>query len=566
MLESIVINNFAIIDRVHIEFNNGMTALTGETGAGKSILLDAIQLVLGDRADSDCVKAGSDKADITVSFDTSQHEEAKQWLEQFELADAGECLLRRVVQASGRSKAFINGSPVTLTQLKALGEKLVDVHGQHEHQSLQKTSVQRQLLDSSLPDATLLTGTQTRFKEWKALKNRQQLVQDQSLEKEQRIDLLKLYTQEFEELSLQESEVNSLQQEYSRLSHAGQIIETSSSVLSTLFENDDSNIQQQLSHCVQQMESLKDLDASLNDTTEMVKSALIQIQEASSELRNYQDNIDIDPNRLDWLNNRLSQAQNLARKHQISVEELVNYAASLKQELDLLLLDEEDVEKLQQQLEQASENYLITANELSELRSNTAIALSSQITEVMQTMGMQGGLFEIQVLNQQIQNQSLQSPPDPASFTGTGIDQVQFMVSANPGQSVKALNKVASGGELSRISLAIQVILSESSMIPTLIFDEVDSGIGGGIAEIVGRKLRQIAANRQVFCVTHLPQVASQAHQHLQVNKTKTDVETSTDVVILDQQQRLEEIARMLGGMTITDQTRAHAQEMINNV
>ncbi len=561
MLESIVINNFAIIDRVHIEFNKGMTALTGETGAGKSILLDAIQLVLGDRADSDCVKAGSDKADITVSFDTSQHVEAQQWLEQFELADADECLLRRVVQASGRSKAFINGSPVTLTQLKALGEKLVDVHGQHEHQSLQKTSVQRQLLDSSLPDATLLTDTQSRFKQWKALKNRQQQVQDQSLEKEQRIDLLKLYTQEFEQLALVEGEVKSLQEEYSRLSHAGQIIETSSSVLSTLFENDDSNIQQQLSHCVQQLESLKGLDASLNDTTDMVKSALIQIQEASSELRNYQDNIDIDPNRLDWLNNRLSQAQNLARKHQVSVEELVTYAASLKQELDLLVLDEEDIEKLQQQLDQAAKNYLITANKLSKLRLNTAITLSTQITEVMQTLGMQGGLFEIQVQSQQVQSQS-----DPAGFTSAGIDQIQFMVSANPGQSVKALNKVASGGELSRISLAIQVILSESSMIPTLIFDEVDSGIGGGIAEIVGRKLRQIAANRQVFCVTHLPQVASQAHQHLQVNKTKTDIETSTDVVILDQQQRLEEIARMLGGMTITDQTRAHALEMINNV
>ncbi|MCP4078532.1 MAG: DNA repair protein RecN [Gammaproteobacteria bacterium] len=561
MLESIVISNFAIIDRVHIEFNKGMTALTGETGAGKSILLDAIQLVLGDRADSDCVKAGSDKADISVSFDTTQHVEAQQWLEQFELADADECLLRRVVQASGRSKAFINGSPVTLTQLKALGEKLVDVHGQHEHQSLQKKSVQRQLLDASLPDSSLLKETQTKFSEWNALKKQQQQVQDQSLEKEQRIDLLKLYTQEFEELSLQDNEVISLQEEYSRLSHAGQIIETSSSVLSSLFENDDTNIQQQLSHCVQQMESLKNLDASLNDTTDMVKSALIQIQEASSELRNYQDNIDIDPNRLDWLNNRLSQTQGLARKHQIGVEELVNYAASLKQELNLLLLDEEDVEKLQQQLEQAAEKYLVTAKKLSELRSNTAMTLSGQITEVMQTLGMQGGQFEIQVQNLQLQSQS-----DTPTFTNYGIDQIQFMVSANPGQSVKALNKVASGGELSRISLAIQVILSESSPIPTLIFDEVDSGIGGGIAEIVGRKLRQIAANRQVFCVTHLPQVASQAHQHLQVNKTKTDIETSTDVVNLDQNQRLEEIARMLGGMTITDQTRAHAQEMINNV
>ena len=556
MLESIVINNFAIIDRVHIEFNSGMTALTGETGAGKSILLDAIQLVLGDRADSDCVKAGSDKADITVSFDTSQLLSAQQWLQQFELNDSGECLLRRVIQANGRSKAFINGSPVTLTQLKALGEKLVDLHGQHEHQSLQKANVQRQLLDASLPDTTLLTETQTLFSEWKLLKKRLQQVQDQSLEKEQRIDLLKLYSQEFEELSLSEGEVNSLQDEYSRLSHAGQIIETTGSVIATLYEDDDSNIQQQLSHSVQQLESLKNLDSSLNETTELVKSALIQIQEASSELRNYQDSIDIDPNRLDWLNNRLSQAQSIARKHQISIEELVGYASSLRQELDLLMLDGEDVEKMHQQLDQAANNYLEKANELSELRHNTATTLSAQITEVMQTLGMQGGSFEIQ----------LDSRQDASNFSSHGIDQIQFMVSANPGQSVKALNKVASGGELSRISLAIQVILSESSLIPTLIFDEVDSGIGGGIAEIVGRKLRQIATNRQVFCVTHLPQDASQAHQHLPVNKIKTDIETSTDVITLNQNQRLEEIARMLGGMTITDQTRAHAQEMINNV
>ncbi len=556
MLESIVINNFAIIDRTHIEFESGMTALTGETGAGKSILLDAIQLVLGDRAGSDSVKDGSDKADISVSFDTSQLQNAQQWLQQNELDDAGECLLRRVIQANGRSKAFINGSPVTLTQLKSLGEMLVDLHGQHEHQSLQKPGIQRQLLDASLPDSSLLLETQNRYIEWSSLIKRQQQVQDESIQKEQRIDLLKLYTQEFEELSLQQGEISALQDEYSRLSHAGQIIETSTSVLSILFENDESTVQQLLARCVEELNILNRLDSSLNNTTELVKSALIQIQEASSELRFYQDNIDIDPNRLDWLNNRLSQAQSLARKHQIPVEELVDYATTMNKELDLILLDEADVEKLQQQIDQAAIEYLISATALSELRKTTAESLSRQISEVMQTLGMQGGQFEIQ----------LESNPQTGSFSRHGIDQIQFMVSANPGQAVKALNKVASGGELSRISLAIQVILSESSMIPTLIFDEVDSGIGGGIAEIVGRKLRQIASNRQVFCVTHLPQVASQAHQHLQVNKTKTDSDTSTDVIALDKQQRLEEIARMLGGMTITEQTRAHAQEMINNV
>ncbi len=556
MLESIVINNFAIIDRVHIEFNSGMTALTGETGAGKSILLDAIQLVLGDRADSDCVKTGCEKADITVSFDTSTLNDAQQWLQQFGLDDADECLLRRVIQSNGRSKAFINGSPVTLTQLKALGEMLVDLHGQHEHQSLQKPVVQRQLLDASLPDTSLLSETREHFRQWQSLVKRQQQVLDHSLEKEQRIDLLKLYTEEFETLALVDGEVTTLQDEYSRLSHAGQIIETTSSVLSTLFEDDESNIQQQLSQCTQQLESIKNLDSTLDGTTEMVKSALIQIQEASSELRNYQDHIDIDPARLDWLNNRLSVVQSLARKHQVSVEELVHHAASLTRELDSLLLDEADMGKLQALLDQSADKFLHSANQLSALRKVTAQTLSNQISEVMQGLGMQGGQFQIQ----------LESQPDPASFSVHGIDNIQFMVSANPGQAVKALNKVASGGELSRISLAVQVILSESSIIPTLIFDEVDSGIGGGIAEIVGRKLKQIASNRQVFSVTHLPQVASQAHQHLQVNKTKSDSKTSTDVITLGQKQRIEEIARMLGGMTITEQSRAHAQEMINNI
>ena len=557
MLESIVINNFAIIDKAHIEFNSGMTALTGETGAGKSILLDAIQLVLGDRADSDCVKAGSDKADISVSFDVSGLNDAQQWLIQHELNDAqGECLLRRVVQASGRSKAFINGSPVTLAQLKALGERLVDLHGQQEHQSLQKPGVQRQLLDASLPDQTLLTETAALYREWNELRQHQQRLRDQSIEKEQRIDLLKLYTSELEQLALREGEIQALREESSRLSHAGQIIETLSAVLSTLFDDDDNNIQQQLAHCVQQLEQLERIDASLQEPTELVRAALIQIQEASSGLRNYQDGIDLDPSRLDWLNNRISLAQGLARRHQIALEELPSYAVTLSEELDYLVLDEADIEKLEKKLAQSAQSYLTKAQQLSDLRQSTASKLSEQISQVMQSLGMQGGRFQIQ----------LESHPDKAHFSQQGIDQIQFMVSANPGQPLKALNKVASGGELSRISLAIQVILSESSAIPTLIFDEVDSGIGGGIAEIVGRKLRQIAHNRQVFCVTHLPQVASQAHQHFQVSKTKSSDQTRTDVIALNRPQRLEEIARMLGGMTITEQTRAHAQEMIDNV
>jgi len=556
MIESISINNFTIIDQAQVDFMAGMTALTGETGAGKSILLDAIKLVLGDRADSDCVKHGSERADISVSFAIDDHNDARHWLQQNEFDQQNECLIRRVIQASGRSKAFINGTPATLGQLRQLGEMLVDLHGQHEHQSLQKPVVQMQLLDASLPQSELLIEISQQYDDYLELVNRQQQALDQSTAKQQRIDLLKLYTQEFEQLNLQTDEPQQLQQEYQRLSHAGQILESTASVITTLYEDETFNIQQQLSTCAQQLDQLCEFDSSLKDTHELINSALIQVQEASSELNGYRDGIDVDPARLDWLNQRLSQIQNLAHRHQQDAQQLPAFAAALQQELDQLQMDEQDIEQLNQLCDDARQRYLHTAYRLSDVRQITAQQLSTQITEVMQTLGMQGGSFQIEVERRDDTNKLYRS----------GVDKIQFLVSANPGQPLRPLNKVASGGELSRISLAIQVIMSQSSQIPTLIFDEVDSGIGGGIAEIVGRKLREIAAHRQVFCVTHLPQVASQAHQHYQVTKNKSDTQTTTDVQVLDEQQRLEEIARMLGGMTITAQTRAHAQEMLERV
>ena len=556
MLESISISNFTIIDQSHIDFNAGMTALTGETGAGKSILLDAIKLVLGDRADTDCVKSGTDKADISVSFNLDQLPEAQQWLQQNEFYDYDECLIRRVVQSTGRSKAFINGVPASLSQLREIGEMLVDLHGQHEHQSLQKPSVQLQLLDNSMSRPDLLSQVKELFNHYKNLQKSLRQAQDDSSEKQQRIDLLQMYTQEFTQLNLQTDELEQLQAEARRLSHAGQILESCDGILNSLYDNDEYNIQHLLSSCNDQLQQLQHLDPSLQSTQDLIASALIQVQEAASELNAYRDNIELDPARLDWVNQRITQVQSLARKHQVDAEALPQLAVDMQQELDQLTLDEQDIEKLARQCEQAKAEYLKSAQALSVARIQTAQSLSKQITEVMQSLGMQGGQFEILV----------QSLADTGKYTANGVDQVVFQVSANPGQPLRPMGKVASGGELSRISLAIQVILSESSNIPTLIFDEVDSGIGGGIAEIVGRKLRQIASHRQVFCVTHLPQVASQAHQHYQVAKNKTSVNTTTDVIVLNDTQRLEEIARMLGGMTITEQTRAHAQEMINNI
>ena len=554
MLESIHISQFAIIDQLDIDFARGMTSLTGETGAGKSILLDALQMVLGDRADVHSVKDGAEKAVITVSFDLTKQADALDWLKENELDSESDCLLRRVIQSNGRSKAFINGLPVTVTQMKTLGEILVDVHGQHEHQSLQKAEVQRQLLDACLDSKQHLSDTDESYHKWKQCKRQLQLIMDDSQHKQQRIDLLKLYQQEFDDLNLQKDEWEKLQSEYQQSAHAGQIIESCNAVCQLLSDDENRNSQSLLASASQQMLPVANLDPTLKELSELIDSSLIQVQEAASSLRSYIDNIDVDPARLDWLNQRIGQIQAIARKHQTDPENLLSIIERNKDELDSLTGDESDIAQLQQQLDEAWSIYHQNANALSSQRQLTANKISDDISREMQQLGMEGGRFSI----------AISSISDPDKAKSHGMDQILFEVSANPGQPLKPLGRVASGGELSRISLAIQVRLSEVSQIPTLIFDEVDSGIGGGIAEVVGKKLRAIAKDRQVFCVTHLPQVASQAHQHFRVSKTKTENQTLTQLSELDQNQRKEEIARMLGGLEITQQSLDHAEEMLS--
>ena len=553
MLESMQIKNFAIIDSLNLEFDQGLTALTGETGAGKSILLDAIKLIAGDRADSDNVKAGREKAEISVRFDLGDHLQARQWLQKNELESDHECIVRRVVFANGRSKAFINGHNAPLAQLRGLSQLLVDLHGQHEHQSLQKPAIQQQLLDTYLDEPKLVGEVRQKYQDWRQLEQKLVQLHTGSIEREQRIDLLNLYCRELAELGPVEGEIQTLQEEYSRLSHAGLLLENTGAVLALLYENDENTVQSQLSHCEQTLSNQLSHDASLASSHELISNALIQIQEASNELRNYQDSIDLAPERLDWLNARIAKTQDLARKHHVEIGTLPELRLQLDLELETLLNSEENAASLDQELKQIKTDYMNAAGQLSIKRRETALSLSSQITQIMQQLSMDGGQFQIQV----------DELDDETSYKATGINAINYLVSANPGQPLKPLNKVASGGELSRISLAIQVILSESSRIPSLIFDEVDSGVGGGVAEIIGRKLRWLGENRQVFCVTHLPQVASQAHHHFRVEKTSKADATSTDVVALNRDERLEEIARMLGGMTITEQTRAHANEMI---
>ncbi|MFT5220468.1 MAG: DNA repair protein RecN (Recombination protein N) [Planctomycetota bacterium] len=553
MLESIHIRNFAIIDSLQLEFQHGLTALTGETGAGKSILLDALKLVAGDRAESDSIRHGEDKADISVNFNLARQADAKQWLDEHELAADDECLIRRVLFSNGRSKAFINGYSATLGQLRAVCDMLIDIHGQHEHQSLQKSQVQRQLLDSFLAQPAMIAKVKQKYREFRDIETQINTARSGLQDREQRIDLLGLYCSEFNQLNLADNEFETLQQEYRRLSNASQLIEKVNAVLTQLDDDEGSQVRSILSQCEHDIGTLIETDAGLQNSHELLNAALIQVEEAITELRGYQQGIELDSSRLEWLNQRISSIQQLARKHRVDIAQLPELALELNRELEQLQSHNFDLNALQVNFEQAISDYQTDAGKLSRDRVKTAEQLSLQISEVMQELGMEGGRFQIEVM----------SHSEPDEFKSSGIDTIRYRVSANPGQPVKALAKVASGGELSRISLAIQVIMSESSQIPTLIFDEVDSGVGGGIAEIVGKKLRLLGKERQVLCVTHLPQVASQAHHHYRVEKTRTDTATTTDVSSLDAKDRLEEIARMLGGVIITDQTRAHANEMI---
>lgn len=553
MLESLQIKNFAIIDSLQLDFDAGLSALTGETGAGKSILLDALKLVAGDRAESDSIRSGEEKAEISARFNLDACPAAQQWLVENEMQADGECLIRRMLLANGRSKAFINGSNATLVQLRQLCDQLIDIHGQHEHQSLQKPQVQRELLDAFIGDSQLLGQLADKHARYHELEQRLQQAQSGAQQREQRVDLLRLYCDELNQLDLGDGEFESLQQEYRRLSNAGQLIEKVAGVNELLYENEEHSVQSALSLCDHQLADLVELDQELASSRELINAALIQVEESISQLRAYIDRIELDAGRLEWLNQRIANLQDLARKHRVDISALPALARQLNEELQQLLGGAFDLDAIREQLDKAERDYLFSARELSHKREQTALRLSDQISATMQELGMEGGRFSIEV----VQN------TDATAYRASGIDTISYLVSANPGQPLKPLSRVASGGELSRISLAIQVIMSESSQIPSLIFDEVDSGVGGGVAEIVGKKLRLLGGERQVFCVTHLPQVASQAHHHFRVEKLRQQENTTTAVVTLDDFERREEIARMLGGVTITEQTRAHASEMI---
>jgi len=552
MLNHIRIRNFAIIDHLDLEFKNGLTALTGETGAGKSILLGALGLLLGDRADSDSVKSGSSKAEISAEFDISKLKPVQKWLQEKELDSEQDCLLRRRLSSDGRSRAFINGSPVPLQDMRELGEMLVDIHGQHEHQSLMKPQTQRQLLDDYANHGAQLEKLKAVYQQWKKTSTEYEQLKNAADDRNSRLDLLRYQVNELDELGLQENEYRQLEEEHKKLANAGQLIETCQTALAALYESDDASIYSQLANQASRIETASETDHQLSPANEMLNAAMIQVEETSGLLRDYLSSIDTDPERFKEVDERTGLIHDLARKHRVEPDQLLGVHQQLAEELDNLDHADENISKLEAETSRLQAEYIELAQKLSSSRRKKAEELNKKISKAMQTLSMTGGRFEIEISD--IENKK---------FTTYGTDNIEFKVSTNPGQPCKLLAKTASGGELARISLAIQMITAQQGRIPTLIFDEVDSGVGGGTAEIVGQHLRTLGESRQVFCVTHLPQVASQAHHHMQVAKLSSKTETITQINALDQKQRIEEISRMLGGVEITKQTRAHAKEML---
>lgn len=553
MLSHIHITNFTIIDQLDLTLQSGMTVLTGETGAGKSIIIDALGLVLGGRADSSLVRYGAERCDITVTFILAAETSANHWLRRHELDNEEECIIRRTISQDGKSRAYINGRPVTLQQLKELGERLINIHGQHEHQSLQKKERQRQLLDAFGGLQPLVAQVKQLYQQWHNKQQQLETLQAQAKQRELQQDYLQFQVQELAELNLQPHELTELQQEHQLLANVDKILATSQQALAVLSEADEGNAVYLLQQTQAILEGLSHTNDKLVGITELVNNALIQAEEAASELRSQLNRVEADPARLMQVEERLSQIYELARKHKVAPDHLLEHYQRLETELKQLSSVDEQIAQLQRAIQQLAQNYLQAATALTSKRQAAAVQLSDMITEQMQQLAMAGGRFAIELQPRE-------------TYHATGLENTEFMVSANPGYPLQPLSKVASGGELSRISLAIQVITAQYNPVPTLIFDEVDVGIGGGTAEVVGHLLRTIGAKRQALCVTHLPQVASQGHHHLQVEKQVTQQTTVTRIQTLTPEERIVEIARMLGGVKITEQTLAHAKEMLERV
>ncbi|MDX8379813.1 MAG: DNA repair protein RecN [Gallionella sp.] len=552
MLKFLNIRDFVIVSSLELEFNSGFTALTGETGAGKSILIDALSLALGERGDANMVRNGCERAEITAEFDVRELSAVQNWLKTQELeGDEGVCLLRRLLDAGGRSRGFINGRSATLQQMRELGEQLLHLHGQHAHQSLLKTEVQRNLLDdyAGLQESAIAVASS--YRDWQMLKHRRISLSEHSQAVAAERELLSFQRDELEGLAFNAADWETLQSDHARMANAASLLDTAAFGIEILSDADAACLPQ-INGLMSRLRAGGVHDVALAEPLRLLESAQAELQEAVYSLRHYQQRLDDDPQQLIEKERNIQSVMDMARKHRVLparldevLQQLIVRQAQLGREGDLVAIVAQE--------KTAQQHYLEGAQRLSHDRGQAAAKLSQEITAAMQKLAMQGGRFVVALLPLTVGN-------------AYGLESIEFQVAANPGVPTRSMAKVASGGELSRISLAIQVSTSQLASVTTLLFDEVDSGIGGGVAEIVGLLLKQLGRDYQVLCVTHLPQVAAMADQQWQVSKAVTAGVTLSRIEVLDGKQRIEEIARMLGGVKITETTRQHAAEMLGVV
>ncbi len=551
MLRHLSIKDFAVVRATELEFGPGMTVVSGETGAGKSLMVDALGFLSGLRADSGVVRHGAGRAELSAEFALADDAPARRWLHDNELDDEEQCQLRRVIRADGGSRAFINGRPVTLTQLTELAAMLVEIHGQHEQQALLSRPSQLALLDAYARNDAERAAVRQAAGRWQALLDEQETLSRQG-DVSDRIGFLEHQLQELQREDLEPESIAALGASHRRQAHAAALIGACESASAQLNGDDGTSVLQLLQHIRHELSRVSQHDARLGDVDALIDSATIQLHEALALLDRIHDDLDADPQQFEDIERRLGRLHDLARKHRVAMEELGGHRDALATEVEHLHGADLRLQKLAGEIEQAAADWNAAAARLGESRRAAAAALSATTTELIGELGMGGGQFLIEVEPHTV------ARPDP-----NGAERVEFLVAANAGQPPRALRKVASGGELSRISLAIEVAALGLDAVPTMVFDEVDSGIGGAVADIVGQKLRALGEKRQVLCVTHLPQVASKGHAHYRVSKAPVDGMTQSAVELLDSRQRQEELARMLGGVEVSKEARAAARRLM---
>ncbi|MFN3234676.1 MAG: DNA repair protein RecN [Gammaproteobacteria bacterium] len=550
MLQELIIKHFALIDTLEMQLDTGTTILSGETGAGKSIILGAIQLALGARASSDLIKPDCDQAEICLTFDISRHTNIQTWLKTHDLSAEETCILRRIISRSGKSKCYINGYPTTLQQCRELSQQLVSIHGQHDNQCLMQRDEQTAIVDAFAGNETLLETIQTTVKSWKEKTTQLNTLKNSLTDSQQREAFLQFQIEEFTQANLTEEEITSLPTEHKRLAYSEQLLHHYQQAMDML--ESDNDLSSQLQRLEQVLMQAEKHDPEIKPCIDLAEQASIAIQEMQSEIQQRLDHIDCDPQSLQRIEERMRIMHDLARKHRVKPENLIELYQSMQTELEAITHADASLEALETNIKALEKSYLIDAKKLTKQRQAVAKKLAQSITEVIRTLGMPHATFSIE---------SLAYDDQTPRFTGQEL--MEFHIQTNPGQPAKPLAKTASGGELARVSLAIQMKVAEHVALPTLFFDEIDTGIGGPTAARVGQCLRALGNNHQVICITHQPQVASQAHHHWQVKKDSDGKKTEITILPLNENARIEELARMLGGVQITDSARKHAQDLL---